>query len=689
MTRLKRQRLALSVAATVSAVTCALFVVSSASAAAPITVCPAGSVPACAYTTIQNAIDVAPDNATILVGPGAYAGALDIKHSVTLEGDGPANTIITAPASLSTSFTTSGPNDPIVYADAASVTIKNLTVDGQNEGNPALNYRFEGIASYNDNVTVDNVTVMGIADNPLDGDQTGTGIYAVADDGNPHTITITNSRVYGSNKNGIVANGDAQVTVDVTGNIVVAAGGSPIGSNGIEIYNDFWAANGVGPSGTVSGNVVSGNVCNLAQPTCGTDLLSDGYLGGNNDVNGDSAGILLGNVAALTVSGNTVTDSDIGVWSTTAPGSTAKITGNTIEDNLYADVLAEFGPVAITANTIAGGTDSTGTLAGVLVANYNGDPSSSAPTITANTISGTADGVEVAQGETPGAPLPSATISHNAISGNSTGIENLTAATVAAAENWFGCNAGPGSTGCDTISGPGAGHVTSAPHLVLAVTASPSSVTVGQTSSVTAGLAQDSSGATLTGAFPSGLPVAFVASAGSVGPTGTLDDGSTSTTLSGTPVGTATVTATVNGQPVSATINTSAVSSGQSVPGGTPPALTLAPRLAFLPSGSLSLLVRHPGSALTVFCVDGCSATVTGQIVVTLAHHKHETLMLNQTQLTVAAGGASVYTLVLTSFERTVIKHAVKSVLTLSVAAKDTVTGKTTTGQQSFAVKIT
>jgi hypothetical protein len=664
----------------------------SASAAGPITVCPAGSSPSCAYTTIQDAINNASDGETILVGPGAYSGALDVNESVTIKGDGVANTIITAPPALTTRFTTSGPNDPIIYADSPNVTIEDLTVDGEDEGNPGLNYRFEGIAAYNDNLTVDGVTVMGIADNPLDGDQSGDGIYAAADDGSPHTVTITDSQVYGSDKNGIVTDGDAGLTVDLTGNSVIAAGGSPIGSNGIEIYNDYWvgAGNATGPSGTIADNTISGNVCTVAQPICGSDLLSDGYLSGNNDVGGDSAGLLLGNVAGLSASGNTVTDNDVGVWSTTAAGSTASITGNTIEDNLFADVLAEYGPVTISDNTIGGGPESASGLAGVLVANYDGDPSSSAPTITANTISGTGAGIEVAQGDTPGAPLPDATIGRNAITGNTTGIENLTTASVSATNNWFGCNGGPGASGCDTVTGSGASHVTASPFLVLALGASPASINPGGTATVTASLRQNSASAALTGAFPSGLATGFATTAGSVDGSATMSDGLATTTLSGTPLGSATVTGTVDNQSAATSVSTvsppttttSSTSTTTVTSVSTP--VRIAPVFAFLAHSGLSLLVRNPGSELTVFCVDGCTASVVGQIALTKANHKHTTLMENVAQLTLAAGGSSVYTLSLISSQRAAVKHALSATLTLNVSAKDDLTGTTTTASRSY-----
>ena len=78
-------------------------------------------------------------------------------------------------------------------------------------------------------------------------------------------------------------------------------------------------------------------------------------------------------------------------------------------------------------------------------------------------------------------------------------------------ENWWGCNTGPNTTGCETTSGT---NITAAPRLVLTATASPSHVVhPATTSTITASLLTDSAAAAvsatnLSPAF-SGLPVSF------------------------------------------------------------------------------------------------------------------------------------------------------------------------------------
>ena len=107
------------------------------------------------------------------------------------------------------------------------------------------------------------------------------------------TGTVSNSTVSAYQKNGIVAKCPG-VNVTISGNTVTGAGAVDfIAQNGIEV--------GVGATGTVSGNTVSDNE----------------YTGTNN---ADSTGVLVfggGPFGDLTkgvsITGNTLTDNDIGV----------------------------------------------------------------------------------------------------------------------------------------------------------------------------------------------------------------------------------------------------------------------------------------------------------------------------------------------------------------------------------------
>lgn len=71
------------------------------------------------YQSIQQAINNAPRNATIIIAPGTYTEILTINKSLTLEGDTPKTTLL-APASEENSFA--------IKIAAEDVTITNLSI---------------------------------------------------------------------------------------------------------------------------------------------------------------------------------------------------------------------------------------------------------------------------------------------------------------------------------------------------------------------------------------------------------------------------------------------------------------------------------------------------------------------------------------------------------------------------------
>ena len=76
-----------------------------------------------------------------------------------------------------------------------------------------------------------------------------------------------------------------------------------------------------------------------------------------------------------------------------------------------------------------------------------------------------------------------------------------------ATDNWWGCNDGPGASGCDTVDGVD-GTVTVNPWLVLSISASLTQIKPWAKSALTADLTHDSSG---SGGFsvPTGTSVSL------------------------------------------------------------------------------------------------------------------------------------------------------------------------------------
>src|SRR5947209_2164214 len=113
--------------------------------------------------------------------------------------------------------------------------------------------------------------------------------------------------------------------------------------------------------------------------------------------------------------------------------------------------------------------------------------------------------------------------------------------------NWWGCNAGPNNTGCGVVNGSG---VDFNPWIVLGVGASPGSLTLGGTSTVTADMS-DNSAMTDTlglGSLPT-MPVAWSATQGTMIPTsGTITADVADSTFTSTSGNNATSCAMVDNQ---------------------------------------------------------------------------------------------------------------------------------------------
>ncbi len=140
-----------------------------------------------------------------------------------------------------------------------------------------------------------------------------------------------------------------------------------------------------------------------------------------------------------------------------------------------------------------------------------------APSGTLNVTESTFTGNSVSGGTTPaGGAIASngatTTLHYNRFTGNtaaSGSAVSTSAGTVNATDNWWGCNTGPGTAGCDTV----AGGPTVSPRLQLTASASPATV-VGPNanSTISAALTTDSLGGAIGAANLdafAGLPIAF------------------------------------------------------------------------------------------------------------------------------------------------------------------------------------
>ena len=249
------------------------------------------------------------------------------------------------------------------------------------------------------------------------------------------------------------------------------------------------------------------------------------------------------------IAGNTVTGNDLGIYNKST-GTT--ISGNTVQGNPFEGILLDQGTATVSNNTITGNN-----IGIAVIAFAAGNTADSQGTLLSNNIFNNGNGGLAFPGggirllvQTGATTTAQVTANFNRIVGNSVGLDNTTTTPADATLNWWGINTGPNTTGGDKASG----NVSTSPWLVLSLALSPSTITAGGTSTVTASVTSDSSGATHLTApfFPNGIPIAFGATGGTITPASALtQSGNALSSFISTTVGTATVSATLDNQTVS------------------------------------------------------------------------------------------------------------------------------------------
>jgi hypothetical protein len=292
----------------------------------------------------------------------------------------------------------------------------------------------------------------------------------------------------------------------------------------------------------VANSVLSNNQANFAVPTAsskpgggisvqgGNLTLTNDTFTGNQSFS--SAGAAVSYMALGSTAGQTLT-----VNGSTFSGNTTANSGasGTSGGALAVSAGAGGGTYTVTNSTFTGNGASSSTAeaaAGGAIFQMTGNLTVTGSTFTGNSVSG--------GGTLAGGPViytaGTTAMHYNRFVGNTgTGgvMTNSGSGVADVTENWWGCNTGPNTTGCETTSGTG---ITATPRLVLMSTASPSHVTgPNGTSTITASLLTDSNGgavgaANLAGAF-NGVPVSFADPPGDA--TVTLASGAHSVNISG------------------------------------------------------------------------------------------------------------------------------------------------------------
>ncbi len=332
------------------------------------------------------------------------------------------------------------------------------------------------------NSVIDGFTIVGATGNP------GQPTPAVFVNGNGQTVQ--NDIFDGNLAAAIIVADSATFTQNKVTAVSTADGGG---------YGFFFNSN-TGSGSTVTDNAFDGQLdgaaINVADPTPLNGLTITGNTA-DTSTSGNFA--VLGGTRNVTISENVVT------------GSSSSGTGILF--------LGDDAGYSVTKNVVTG----LGTASAVSFANY-GYAANGGGTISQNAFKNNVRGINVT--DMDGAAKLVANL--NILVGNTSGgtdtspnaaIRNTTTATVSAQNNFYGCQTGPNTAGCDATLNTGGGILDDDPWLVLSTTVGATSIPQGGTTSFTADLNHNSDGNVVSGSVLDGVETAaFSFSKGSVNP---------------------------------------------------------------------------------------------------------------------------------------------------------------------------
>ncbi len=482
-------------------------------AAATHTVCSSG----CDFTTIQAAIDAASSGDTINVSSGTYSEAVTVNQSaLKLIGEGSGSTTISGHTfTISASGTSAADNDRLVIQ---GVTITGATGHGIVLGSVSHVTLNDVYSTYNSSsgLSLSNVNDLIIQDsgfnhNTVAGLRLGTQEKL---DG----LTVTNSH-FDNNVFGIVV-----FTVD---------SGTPDPSNDFtNVHISDTTFNNNTEKGLYFEKLSNATFDHITVDSSGTESTYNANAG--IDIN-----LKRKAYSDITIQDSIITNSGA-VGSGAAPGGAA------ITIKARDDAPSYNSPAATLSNV---------TLTRLIIIN--------------NPVVGIRFGESAKNNATP----TNVTVSYSRISGNPAGgLVNTTQASITASNNWWGCNEGPNTSGCDDISNTSTGSITQAPWLVL--TAHPSSQTVepGHIIDILADITTNSDGQASGGFVPDGSTINFASLSGSLTPpsAATTSGIATSAFTAGNSTGNTTVDVTLDNATVSVPIGIEQGGGGSSGESQTP-----------------------------------------------------------------------------------------------------------------------
>lgn len=548
---------------------------------------PASNFGCDSFATIQGGVNGVTASGTVIVNAGNYVENVTIPKALTLTGAGAASVFLRPAVSNPNcggagggSICAGGSNLILVQADNA--TISGLTLDG-------------------DNTTLTSGEVFGGADIDARNGIITNHLAGVFNNLEVHHTTIKNiwlRGVYASTGGSFNFHDNTVQNVQAS---VASIGMFNFGGAGAFTNNNVSACNDAISSNHSRGTTYTGNTVTTSASGIHTDNAGDGggtndTISGNTVTNSQTFGYGIWVYVAyktVNVQNNTVTNTDVGyavfgdsgVTTSTAPasdknavktepGRVAPLTVNVIETDSALQRQFVRSPIApnappappyaasFTGNTADGQNKANST--GVYFTTSQIAFGSGNPKVKffSNTVLNNVDGFYL-EAET-GFTLETAASFNRIVNNTGSQVTQNTGAGFAGSvngsieNNWWGCNAGPGNTGCGVVVGPG---VDFNPWIVLGISASPATIPPGGSSTITADMTHNSVNAvpSVTDFVPQ-VAVTFGAPLnGSVLPTsGTITNGQATTTFTSNSTSSGSASATVDNQTVSTPVNVSA-----------------------------------------------------------------------------------------------------------------------------------
>jgi hypothetical protein len=521
-----------------------------------------------AFATIQEAVNAAAAGDTVDVKAGTYIEQVTITKNLTLHST--ENAVIQAYDSMTQDCTSPQlpENRPIVCVSNSFVTIQGFTIDGVSKA--LTNPRLMGIAFRNAGGVVQNNTIQNIRFATMSSLQEGVGIYLYNSDLTARTINIIGNTITGFNKNGITLTSHSSwdpVSFLIQGNTITG-----LGPNQTTVQNGIQIELPRG-SGIITGNTIS-NIAynNTANPNA---LVANSILNLNtlsmattdNTITGAQGGIFYFDAQGQ-ISNNTISVVKPGLnafgilasdppWAVPSPYDSTYISGATSNNAFNGAALQAVLSIEVAGNTVAfPGTSKSSTKGIAAEAGIGGLELDL--NVHDNTVSGFADGLGFYQCEPNNEAcsygifssiravgnnltnnvaginftgaiddlITTIEVHHNRLFGNTTGLNNLTYGgdmvtpiPITAENNWWGCNTGPDTSGCDASDLTGS--VDFDPWLVLTATLPPTPIQAGDGAALVANLKTNSLDEdTSTGGFyvPNTTSADFTADFGNLNP---------------------------------------------------------------------------------------------------------------------------------------------------------------------------